>query len=257
MAMKAEQELRRDLLLRVLDRYPNLDAACQAVTQMECFILTGVEPTIAEEAADLGDPFPEKNPSIEARAKKGNGTNQRARKDNGANGKARKPHRWRQWVPEDDALLRQFWADNDAVDEMAGKLERTPASIYGRARQLGLRRDKRTPRRVSRGQIVSARKGNGRGRDSGNGSATKKGAPQNDNRRIANEKVTNESVCIEEVIQFLRSRDYTVVGDEDGRYLLDGRQKMTAKQLFQRANTVRERLKKPCWPDFASPSTPK
>ena len=58
MAMKAEQELRRDLLLRVLDRYPNLDAAFQAVTQMERFILAGVEPTIAEEAADLGYPSP-------------------------------------------------------------------------------------------------------------------------------------------------------------------------------------------------------
>ncbi len=250
--MKAGQELRRDLLLRVLDRYPNLDAAFQAVTQMERFILAGVEPTIAEKAADLGGLSPEKeNPSTAARAKKGNGTNQGTRKDNGANGKSRKPHRWRQWVPEDDALLRQYWADNDAVDEIAGKLERTPASIYGRARQLGLRRDKRTPRRVSRGQIVSARKGNDHGRDSGNRSASKKSAPQNDNRRIANETGPSETVCIEEVVQFLRSRDYTVVGGADGRYLLDGRQKMTAKQLFQRANKLRERLKKPCWPDFA------
>ncbi len=240
--MKAEQELRRDLLLRVLDRYPNLDAAFQAVTQMERFILAGVEPTIAEKATDLGGLSPEKeNPSTAARAKKGNGTK----------GKSRKPHRWHQWVPEDDALLRQYWADNDAVDEMAGKLERTPASIYGRARQLGLRRDKRTPRRVSRGQIVSARKGNDHGRDSGNRSASKKSAPQNDNHQIPNGNGANESVCIEEVVQFLRSRDYTVVGGEDGRYLLDGRQKMTAKQLFQRANKVRERLKKPCWPDFA------
>ena len=242
MAMKAEQELRRELLFRVLDRYPNLDAAFQAVTQMERFILAGVEPTIAEKATDLGGLSPEKeNPSTAARAKKGNGTK----------GKSRKPHRWHQWVPEDDALLRQCWADNDAVDEMAGKLERTPASIYGRARQLGLRRDKRTPRRVSRGQIVSARKGNGHGRDSGNRSASKKSAPQNDNRQILNENGANEPVCIEEVVQFLRSRDYTVVGGEDGRYLLDGRQKMTAKQLFQRANKVREQLKKPCWSDFA------
>ncbi|MCZ6489688.1 MAG: hypothetical protein O7A06_04040 [Acidobacteria bacterium] len=252
MAMKAEQELRRELLFRVLDRYPNLDAAFQAVTQMERFILAGVEPTIAEEAAELGGPTPEKeNPSAEARTKEGNGTNQRTRKDNGANGKTRKPHRWRQWAPEDDVLLRQYWANDAVVDEIAGKLERTPASIYGRARQLGLRRDKRTPRRVSRGQIVSARKGNGHERDSGNRSASKKSAPQNDNRQILNENGANEPVCIEEVVQFLRSRDYTVVGGEDGRYLLDGRQKMTAKQLFQRANKVRERLKKPCWPDFA------
>ena len=252
MAMKAEQELRRDLLFRVLDRYPNLDAAFQAVTQMERFILAGVEPTTAEKAVDLGDPSPEKeNPSTAARAKKGNGTNQGTRKGNDANGKSRKPRRWRQWAPEDDALLRQYWADNDAVDEMAGKLERTPASIYGRARQLGLRRDERKPRRISRGQTVSARKGNGPGRDSGNGSSSKKGVPQNENHQALNEKGTKESVCIEEVVQFLRSRDYTVVGGEDGRYLLDGRQKMTAKQLFQRANKVREQLKKPCWPDFA------
>ncbi len=251
MVMKAEQELRRDLLLRVLDRYPNLDAAFRAVTQMERFILAGVEATTAEEAADLGDPSPEKeNPSTAARAEKGSGTNQGTRKGDGANGKTRKPHRWRQWAPEDDALLRQYWADNDAVDEMAGKLERTPASIYGRARQLGLRRDERTPRRVSRGQIVSAGKGNGHGRDSGNRSASKKSAPQNDNHQIPNGNGANESVCIEEVVQFLRSRDYTVVVGEDGRYLLDGRQKMTAKQLFQRANTVRERLKKPCWSDL-------
>lgn len=50
---------------------------------------------------------------------------------------------------------------------------------------------------------------------------------------------------VEPIIHFLRSRDYSVVRVEDGRFRLDGRQVLDADELREKANKVRQSLGKP------------
>ena len=47
---------------------------------------------------------------------------------------------------------------------------------------------------------------------------------------------------VEPIIQFLRSRDYSVVRAEDGRFRIDGRYVMDVDQLREKANKVRKSL---------------
>ena len=42
------------------------------------------------------------------------------------------------WTGDDDAHLRRLWQGNLTVDAIAQELQRTPASIYGRVRNLDL-----------------------------------------------------------------------------------------------------------------------
>ena len=46
-------------------------------------------------------------------------------------------------------------------------------------------------------------------------------------------------------ITFLRSRDYSVVRQDDGSYKLDERASLSDEELIDKANTVRDRLKRP------------
>lgn len=50
---------------------------------------------------------------------------------------------------------------------------------------------------------------------------------------------------VEPIIHFLRSRDYSVVRVEDGRFRLDGRHVLDANELREKANKVRQSLGKP------------
>jgi hypothetical protein len=50
---------------------------------------------------------------------------------------------------------------------------------------------------------------------------------------------------VEPIIHFLRSRDYSVVRVEDGRFRLDNRQILDADELREKANKVRQSLGKP------------
>lgn len=50
---------------------------------------------------------------------------------------------------------------------------------------------------------------------------------------------------VEPIIHFLRSRDYSVVRVEDGRFKLDGRHVLDANELREKANKVRQSLGKP------------
>jgi hypothetical protein len=239
MAIKADQELRRELLIRVLDRYPNLDAAFQAVAHMERFILGDAEPTSSDYAGGTGNTPPEEmGPSNKPRTENGNG----------ASAKSRSSSRWCRWAPQDDAILRQCWADNSAVEEIAWKLERSPASIYGRARQLGLHREKSTSVRGSRRQDMHVGNGIGVEQEGQESPTERQGSRQTDGPQVLNGSTEDDPISIDSVVRFLRTRDYSVVRTKDGCYRLDGRDTVTAEQLFERANRVRERLGRPTWP---------
>jgi hypothetical protein len=132
------------------------------------------------------------------------------------------------WTGDDDAHLRRLWQGNLTVEEIAQELHRTPASIYARVRILDLSSSKHVAKNGKR--------------------KTKLSRPHKQSPS-ANSKETNglEAVGIDSVVHFLRTRDYTVVLTEDHSYELDGRKTFTAQELFERANRVRDQLKRPMW----------
>ncbi len=132
------------------------------------------------------------------------------------------------WTGDDDALLRQLWQNSVTVEVIARKLHRTSFSIYGRVRQLGLA---------------------SKGRDKKNKGKKTEGASSNKRAPHANSDDIDdcEAVVIDSVVHFLRSRDYSVVQMDNGRYKLDERKVVTAQELFERANKVRARLGRPTW----------
>ena len=54
-----------------------------------------------------------------------------------------------------------------------------------------------------------------------------------------------ESIGVESIVQFLRSRDYSVVRVSEGRFRLDGRQVLSVDELREKANKVRKTLGQP------------
>jgi hypothetical protein len=59
---------------------------------------------------------------------------------------------------------------------------------------------------------------------------------------------------IDPIIHFLRSRDYSVIRAEEGRYRLDGRRVLSATELREKANQVRQALGQP--PFATQPADP-
>jgi len=138
------------------------------------------------------------------------------------------------WTGDDDAHLRRLWQGNHSVEMVAQEFHRTPASIYAGVRLLDLS----SGRRVSK----NGKKNNGKRK---NGAATPdKLSPTANPKDIDG----TGSVGIDSVVHFLRTRDYSVVPKENGRYELDGRKILTAQELFERANKVRSYIKRPIWP---------
>ena len=132
------------------------------------------------------------------------------------------------WTEDDDAHLRRLWKDDLTVEEIAQEFQRTIPSIYARARFLCLSSSRH---------------------DMKNGKRKVKRSNPDKRPPTVNSKKINEfeTVGIDSVVHFLRTRDYTVVLTEDHSYELDGRKTFTAQELFERANRVRAQLKRPMW----------
>lgn len=228
--LRGDRDLRKDLLLAALDRFDDLDKAFEAVLRMERFILAGEAPAAAptrsparsaDEHSDSVLP-----PTVATGEEASLLPEARFRKTISRN-------RWRR---EDDQLLRELWGKSLTVKEVAKRLDRTPASIYGRVHQLGL-----TPRRAET-------------------KAGRWGAAASHPKKQVAKKVDDDpsefpqapsgvglrpiegQVAIDEVIRFLRTRDYSIISTDDGRYKVDGRHVLTAEELLHRANRVRESL---------------
>ena len=137
------------------------------------------------------------------------------------------------WSVADDTHLRRLWQDDLTVDETARELQRTPASIYARVRILDLSPSKNDPKKGRR--VI----------DLPNPDKRPPTADSEENNGI-------EAVGIESVVHFLRTRDFSVVPKDDDCYELDGRNILTAQELFNRANKVRAQLKRPAWPALAN-----
>jgi hypothetical protein len=95
------------------------------------------------------------------------------------------------WTDADDTHLRQLWQGNLTVEEIAQELQRTIPSIYARVRTLDLSSNKH---------------------DTKNGKRKVKRSNPDKRRPTVNSKKINEfeTVGIDSVVHFLRTRDYTV-----------------------------------------------
>ena len=83
-----------------------------------------------------------------------------------------------------------------------------------------------------------------RHRFSAGGDALQTGRPRHGfgRKTIAAASSVASPMFVDSVIQFLRSRDYSVVRVGDGQFRLDGRRVMTADELREKANQVRKSL---------------
>ena len=124
MALQVDQELRRELLLKALEACSDPDEALEIAVRMERFILDGQASGADEDRA------PQENGSPQLHQKKKSPTRPR-------------------WTPDDDSNLRRLWQEKVSVDAIAEQLQRTPASIYGRVRQLGISASERSKRKPS------------------------------------------------------------------------------------------------------------
>ncbi len=203
MGVQEEQHRRSELLIRALEAYSDPEQALAMALRMEQFIIG--DQTSHEK------PHEAVKPVVQPPAEEPRKTCNRSR-----------------WTEDDDAHLRRLWKEELIVEEIAQKLERTPASVYGRLRIMNLKSRKQ---------------------DAKNGKRNVK-LPSPDKPSPKADSETNngfETVGIDSVVHFLRTRDYTVVPTEDNRYDLDGRKTLTAQELFERANKVRAQLKRSTW----------
>jgi hypothetical protein len=205
MLLREDQELRRDLALRVLDRCTEPRRTLEIAARLERYVMQGRQTPGQNQ---------EPKPSIVAAP---------ASPDDSP-----KSHCQRRWTRGEDRQLGQLWQESAGVLAIARVLDRTPEGVNRRVRRQGLDRD------------------NGRG-----STPIRNSEPKIPLRKsivtVPSNTADQEQVSISSVIWFLRTRDYTVVQTVDGCYRLDGRDVLTAEELFKRANRVRECLGRPTW----------
>lgn len=117
MDVQDEQARRRDLLLRALEACPDPEQALAVAVRMEQFVIDGQ--SFREKPQEATQPMVQ--PSSEEPHKKCN----RSR-----------------WTSADDAHLHWLWQGNLSVEDIAQEIQRTPASIYARVRNLDLSSNK-------------------------------------------------------------------------------------------------------------------
>jgi len=247
MTRTANRELRKELLLKALDKFTDLDKAFEAVVRMERFILEGdeaIEAPVAQ-GKNATESAAGKDPLETLDVDQGTDVDQGAKDEDC---RIRRSTSHKRWHRHDDVSLRELWSKDLTVKEIATKLERTPASIYGRIHHLGL-----SPRKARSNKVLRS---GGTKNHLENGTAKRAGELAGGNDEALPEKEFREfngPVVIEEVIRFLRTRDYSIISTDDGRYKVDGRHIMTAQELLQRANRVRESLGHSRWNSLSRP----
>jgi hypothetical protein len=234
--------MRRELLLIALERCEDPDKALELAGQMEVFIKDGGR---AERTLDTDPRQAASSAQIQT---------------------VRSPTR-RRWAYEDDLRLRQLWAEGLSTRKIAEQLQRTPASIASRRVFLNLDRQKpqrpksqspqQTPVPAIEDKSRSTPKDprpNGHGHSRKLRNKSKKTAVSSISRVAKVHRLPNGvaearhdhaamfEASVDEVVRFLRSRDYSVVVTQDGRYRLDERETLTMEELVARANRVRSQL---------------
>ncbi|HEX9648656.1 MAG TPA: hypothetical protein VGB88_14210 [Alphaproteobacteria bacterium] len=279
MTLDSGQALRRELLLKLLEVCEQPEVALAAARRMEAFILgrpsagpDAQEAASAEEGAGVeGDaylarvlgPVTEKTDQPSLRAPSTGWPGHTAAPSTAS------PISRRRWIDRFDRLLREQWDRGVPVAEIAARLDRTTASINGRVRVLGLAK-----RRGNTAQGKGTRPGKNDARNSGGGLSgggrkaagakaprPRSCAPDTPDRPakaaegkliaefIAMHGVRREPVTIDSVVKFLQSRGHCVVRSGQGRFELDNREHLSARELLVRANIAKQRMRQPKFPD--------
>ncbi len=184
------------------------------------------------------------------------------------------------WTPEAERILCEQWESGQPTERIAAELGRTPASVRERARRLNLRRRKRyrkdepesdhrgtmprPPAQASRktggenGQVAtmsSWRTTSGNGTQAASRKAKFRRARPFESKpspvaitELQEHRVQRPEVTLTTVINFVRSRDYSVVRSEDGEVVVDGRRRFTTDEFIEWANNLRRQLRKPEFP---------
>ena len=277
MPLMAEQELRRELLFFSLSKWPELETAIEMAALMERFVLEGSEGSRRDEVDAVatkidGDGNPGDRPAAgRAAAASASAPPEAASRSAGPDTAGGQKRRWS--APDDDTL-RRLWHSSQPLEDIAAELGRSTPSLYCRARALGLsRRHARSSiaiRPASSGHDALAagqaraddlnpcrdQHRNGSKRPAPARSGSDRGrAPSRRLRAAAHSAVQERADSgIDPIIHFLRSRDYSVIRAEEGRYRLDGRRVLSATELREKANQVRQALGQP--PFATQPAEP-
>lgn len=257
MAGQSNQEIRLDLLTRALDSLSDPVRALELAREMEAFVLYGsssarerkAPASGGADAAGCADATGSKADLVPARPVRKTG---------------KKPR----WTPANDDTLRDHWQNGVSLFDMARSLGRSEVSIIARARRLGLPQRGETKSVAARRRPRSGETGNGsestaeadpaaetvtipcddrltQGFHPGRSTAPSDLPPKSSQNCVTVHLCPVTAHTMETVITFMRSRDYSVVRDGAGSFLVDGHTKLTAQELISRANRLRECLGKP------------
>jgi hypothetical protein len=273
----AEQELRRELLFFSLSKWPELETAIEMAALMERFVLEGSEDSRRDEIDAVATKIDgEGNPGDRPAAGRAAAASASAplKAESRSAGPGTAAGQKRRWSAADDDNLRRLWHSSQPLEDIAAELGRSTPSLYCRARDLGLSR-RNAKSSTATGSASSGhdplaavqataadlkpcraqhRNGSKRPAPERNGSDRGR-APSRPLRAVAHSAVQEQADSgIDPIIHFLRSRDYSVIRAEEGRYRLDGRRVLSATELREKANQVRQALGQP--PFATQPAEP-
>ena len=140
MSLTPEQELRRSLLLKMLERHDDPGEALPAAVRLEQFILCGEMPP-GEQASHAARPVSDDGGS--ANAEPSDRSSRPARR-NGPSAPA--ATRKRRWTDDEESRLREMWRQGTSVARIAQQLGRSNMGIRHRAHTLGLSRNRPSSR---------------------------------------------------------------------------------------------------------------
>lgn len=259
--LNTDQARRMALLVQLLEHCDQPEAALELAERMERFVLHGSNRGLGRQA--IGDPKDLLSAAKveDSRARDGLPVVSRP------HGRGAKKRRW---TTEEDEKLRSLAGQDLSLEKIAAELGRTIISVRerARARQIKVKPRKRG-RRPSRtddkgsSQPRSANGSNGQPCTAANGYSyrgRRRKARSNCNpldqkqnaemveKYLLERGATRQAASIETVIKFMRTRDYSIVRGEDGRYVVDERDHLTPSELVDRANTLRLHLGQPVFP---------
>ncbi len=264
----ASQDLRCQIVLKCLDIFGDVDAALNAADRVESYVRNGSsqEAALSREWRSQSAPAAQPRqaqatapvPATKTAAVSRQSEPQRGvpRSDESQE-KADAPAKLRQgsgpkrrWNPDDERVLREMWESGAETSAIADTLQRTPASVRERARALSLvRRKAESPQRES-ANVARApmRKSAGahRGRR-----AYRRGAAsvqaKDDGPSIHDieaYRIRRPTETLETVINFVRSRDYSVTTPSSGEIVVDGHRHMSKEEFISWANSLRRHMNK-------------